>query len=58
MFSKKKKQFFPLIAVFPFFKKCILLEELLVKEKSLVNIRLVQNAWDAMGGRALNTPER
>ena len=30
-----------------------MLEESLIKEKSPVNNRLVQNAWDAMGGQAL-----
>ena len=33
-----------------------MLEESLIKEKSPVNNRLVQNAWDAMGGQALSTP--
>ena len=43
---------------FSYYKGGIILEELLVQEKSPVNKRLVQNAWDAMSRRALSTPER
>ena len=43
---------------FSFFEGGIILEDLLLaQEKSPVNNQLVQNAWDAMGGRALNTSE-
>ena len=52
--SIKKKQLF-LITLFLIIGS-IILEELLVQEKSPVNNRLVRNAWDAMGGRALSTP--
>ena len=57
MLSLSKKEATVSHYSFSYFKGGIMLEELLVKEKSSVNNRLVQNAWDAMGGRALSPPE-